>query len=148
DYNLSNHLDSVIAAIDGVQYIIAKDGTNRPTGSKLGMAVLKHLNPKLADMLPNFAKKPIDGKLDDLLNGYLKEYDASLDHISAILVDLKNQAMHARTNLDAGREFQQEVRDLYLSHDAALVAMMGQLQQDITKYCNSFKPEDNPFHDL
>jgi hypothetical protein len=144
NYNLGNHIDSVLAAIDAVQYIIMKDGTNRPTGSKLALAVIHHLSPKLDGMLPDAAK----GKLDELFNRYFREYDASLDQVSATLLDVRNQVMHVRTNLGAGKEFQQEIRQLYQSHDAEIAAMMGKLQQDMIKYLNSFDPADNPFKDL
>ena len=144
-YNLSNHIDSFIAAIDAVQFIIQKDGgTNRATGSKLALAVVHHLIPKLDDLL----KDKVNGKLDELFNKYFKEYDDSLDHVSELLSDVRNQVMQVRTNLQVGREFRQEIQQLYQSHDAELVTMMGKLQQDVTKYFNSFDPADNPFKDL
>src|SRR5262249_12352970 len=118
-YSLSNSLDSVIAAIDSVQFIIMKQGTNRPTGGKLVGAVLYNTHPKLKNLVTNKLGKPVGKGLDkfsEVFNTYLKDYDSSLDQISDQLLELRNQVVHVRTNLDAGGEFQQELRDLYVSH--------------------------------
>ncbi len=131
-------LEDAIRGIQAARDLLAKDADgNRRAAAVLVGETLRHLDPGLAEKLMDLLGDTLDGQFEP----YLAAYQSSFDQIDATLGAVKNQFAAVRASLETGQPFYQELHELWVQHDADMVAAVAKVKQDVTKYFNDLDSE-------
>lgn len=134
---LQQNLNTVEQALNTVDTILAKDGQgNRQLITNLMQAIV-------GSAAPDFLGSLIPEKVNDLL----KQADPTLDQLKQVSTALRQAVNTAKSLLDTGGQFQQELVNLLNSQAGAINGLVVKAQQDFRNVLQPFQfgLNDNPF---
>jgi hypothetical protein len=135
---LQQNLNSVELALNSVTNIL---GTKDSQGNR---AVVRNL---MGAIVQGAAAEFVGAFIPDKVNEVLKQADSTFDQLTQVATALRQAVGTARSMLDAGGQFQQELHTLIEGQAAQLNGLVVKAQKDFSDVFNQFEfgLSDSPF---